>query len=217
MHDRRDAFVGADLLQDGSHVVGAEHEREVPHASILAADGGGALHAPWTRAASRTSRTVTVRGGLTAAHTVGCMSPLLAVLALAALVLLATGLGLLQRSRSGRLRAASGEAVTAEQLGIAAPLGTRATLVQFSTPTCAQCPGTARLLAGIAAEHDGVAHLEVDLTRHPDVADRFAVLQTPTTLLVDADRRIRARIGGAPRRADLGSELETVLGGPRAR
>jgi thiol-disulfide isomerase/thioredoxin len=145
------------------------------------------------------------------------MSPLVAVAALAALVVLATALGVLQRARTGRVRTASGEAVTAEQLGTAEALGGRATLVQFSTPTCAQCPGTARLLRGVAAEHDGVAHLEVDLTRHPDVADRFAVLQTPTTLLVDADHRVRARIGGAPRRAELDRELGNVLGGTRVR
>ena len=51
----------------------------------------------------------------------------------------------------------------------------------------------------------------------PHVADRFGVLQTPTTLLVDADHRVRARIGGAPRRDALDRELRTVLGGPDAR
>ena len=145
------------------------------------------------------------------------MSPLVAVAALTALVVLSTALGLLQRARAGRLRAGSGETIAPEQLGGARPLGARATLVQFSTPTCAQCPGTARLLRSIADEHDGVVHLEVDLTRHPEVADRFGVLQTPTTLLVDAGHQVRARIGGAPRREALDRELLTVLGGDHVR
>lgn len=140
------------------------------------------------------------------------MSPLVAVAVLAAIVVVATALGVLQRSRSGRVQAASG-AITPERIGSAEALGARATLVQFSTPTCAQCPGTARLLRSIADEHDGVVHVEVDLTRHPDVADRFGVLQTPTTLLVDGRHRVRARIGGAPRRDALDRELQTVLGG----
>ena len=144
------------------------------------------------------------------------MSPGVALTVLAALVLVATVAGLLQRTRAGRVRAASGT-VSAADLGATAAFGARATLVQFSTPTCAQCPGTARLLSGLAAEHAGVVHLEVDLTRHPDVADRFGVLQTPTTLLVDAGRSVRARIGGAPRRDALEHELRTVLGGSRAR
>lgn len=145
------------------------------------------------------------------------MSPLVAVAALAALVVLATALGLLQRTRSGRPRAGSGDTVLPEHLGTAQALGARATLVQFSTPTCAQCPGTARLLRSLAEEHDGVVHLEVDLTRHPEAADRFGVLQTPTTLLVDAGHCVRARIGGAPRRDALDRELLTLIGGDHAR
>ena len=41
-------------------------------------------------------------------------------------------------------------------------------------------------------------HVEVDLTQRADLADRFRVTQTPTTLLLDADGTVRARIGGAP-------------------
>jgi thiol-disulfide isomerase/thioredoxin len=143
------------------------------------------------------------------------MSPFLAGAALIALVLVATGFGLLHRARAGRVRNGSGETLTPADVGASAPFGARATLVQFSTPTCAQCPGTARLLRGIAEEHPGVVHLEVDLTQHPEVADRFGVLQTPTTLLVDDRRRVHARIGGPPRRDALDRELQTVLGGPR--
>lgn len=145
------------------------------------------------------------------------MSPQLALAALAGLVLLATAAGLLLSTRAGRLRRTAGDVVLAGDLGVDGPLGARATLVQLSTPTCAQCPGTARLLREVAGALDGVVHLEVDLTRHPDVADRFGVLQTPTTLLVDADHRVRARIGGPPRRDALEQGLSTVLGGPRAR
>jgi thiol-disulfide isomerase/thioredoxin len=145
------------------------------------------------------------------------VSPLIALVVLVALVVVATVLGVLHRARAGRVRQGSGAVLGPADVGATAAFGTRATLVQFSTPTCAQCPGTARLLSGLAEQHPGVVHLEVDLTRHPDVADRFGVLQTPTTLLVDAGRRVHARIGGAPRPDDLDRELQTVLGGPRAR
>jgi thiol-disulfide isomerase/thioredoxin len=146
------------------------------------------------------------------------VSPLAAAAVLAVLVLLAVALGVLQRSRAGRLHAGSGDRLAAGELGDVSPLGDRATLLQLSTPTCARCPGTARLLREVAGRYDGVAHVEVDLTRHPGLADRFKVLQTPTTLLVDADRRVRAHVGGPPRVEALEDELETLLGGgPRAR
>lgn len=149
-------------------------------------------------------------------RTVRSVSPLLALAALAVLVAVATAIGLLQRARAGRVTHASGT-VSPSDVGTTEAFGERATLVQFSTPTCAQCPGTARLLRGIASRNPGVVHLEVDLTRHPEVADRFGVLQTPTTLLVDAGRRVHARIGGAPRPDDLDRELLTILGGDRVR
>ncbi|WP_426624610.1 TlpA family protein disulfide reductase [Leifsonia sp. McL0607] len=134
-----------------------------------------------------------------------------ALLTLLALVALATGLGMVWKARTGRLRAADGDAhVSAADLG-AAELGSRATLVQLSTAFCTQCPATGRVLNGIAAEHDGVEHLDVDLTVRPELARRFDVLQTPTTLLIDGHGRVRGRISGAARPADVRSALDRIL------
>ncbi|WP_375389456.1 TlpA family protein disulfide reductase [uncultured Amnibacterium sp.] len=145
------------------------------------------------------------------------MSPQVALAALAALVFVAAALGVLQRVLAGRARRGSGETIGQSDLGAATTFGDRATLVQLSSPTCSSCPGTARLLREVAAQAPGVVHVEIDLARRPDLADRFHVLQTPTTLVVDADRRIRARFGGPPRRDVVDRELESVLGGPHAR
>jgi thiol-disulfide isomerase/thioredoxin len=139
------------------------------------------------------------------------MTPAAAILTLLTLVALATVLGLVWKARAGRVRAAGRDArVSAVDVG-AAELASRATLVQFSTEFCAQCPATARVLNGIAAEHDGVGHVDVDLTVRPDIARRFDVLQTPTTLLLDGRGRIRGRISGAARPADVRSALDRIL------
>ena len=116
----------------------------------------------------------------------------------AALLAAATALGLVWRSRQGVARSGSGDVVRPAELGVAA-FGERATLVQFSTEFCARCPATGRLLTQLADEHDGTAHVEVDLTHRPDLAGRFRVTETPTTLLLDADGAVRARIAGLPR------------------
>ena len=98
-------------------------------------------------------------------------------------------------------------AIDLSELGSASVLGERATLLQFSTQFCSICPGTARLLKTVAEASDSVTHVEVDLSDRPDLANRFAVLQTPTTLILDADGVPRARIGGAPRRQFLEEHL----------
>ena len=84
--------------------------------------------------------------------------------------------------------------------------------MQFSTEFCAKCPATARLLGSIADEAPGTRHVEVDLTRRADLADRFHVTQTPTTLLLDADGIVRARFSGAPHAHAVRAELDEILG-----
>lgn len=134
---------------------------------------------------------------------------LVALLVVAALVVVSTGLGLLLRT--GRARRVDGTMLDASRFGTP---GDRATLLQLSTPLCAQCRPTARLLRSAAAERAGVVHLEIDLTAHPVLADELAVLQTPTTLLLDGAGRIRSRIGGRPRPDLLARELDLLLETP---
>lgn len=127
----------------------------------------------------------------------------------------ATAVGLAWKSRTGRLRETSagdaGSETDATALELSADaLGSAATLVQFSTVCCSRCPGTARQLAGVAARYDGVRHVEVDVTHRADLADRFRVLQTPTTLILDADGRASARIGGVPRLDAVHAHLDRL-------
>ncbi|WP_306171778.1 TlpA family protein disulfide reductase [Microbacterium oleivorans] len=86
-------------------------------------------------------------------------------------------------------------------------LGTTATLLQFSTETCHRCPSVHRSLAAIAADADDVVHLDVDVTDRPDIARRFRIAQTPTTLVLDSRGVVRTRFGGAPRRAVVQLEV----------
>ncbi|MFJ3392938.1 TlpA family protein disulfide reductase [Leifsonia aquatica] len=140
------------------------------------------------------------------------MNGIAALGVLLALVAVATVAGLVWRATTGRARAERrAQTLRAEEVGAAA-FGERATLLQFTTEFCALCPATARVLDATARSEPGVAHVEVDLTTRPDLAHRFAVLQTPTTLVLDGAGSIRARIGGAARPADVRATLDRILG-----
>jgi thiol-disulfide isomerase/thioredoxin len=138
--------------------------------------------------------------------------------AVGALVAGSTVLGFVAQRRNGRvrdlrpgtLRVRSHE-LTGDD-GTEPRFGRSATLVQFSTDSCARCPATRRMLGELASGRDGVAHVDVDITRRKDLADRFSVLQTPTILLLDATGIARARIGGAPQRAVVVTELDRLIG-----
>ena len=141
------------------------------------------------------------------------MEPLQAVTIVLALLVVSTVLGLLWRARQGRVRAASGgEVIRAADVGASVAFGDRATLLQFSTEFCARCPGTRRLLGQAADARPGVTYVDVDLTHRTDLASRYNILQTPTTLILDGSGRVRARVGGAPHRAEITHQLDQLTG-----
>jgi thiol-disulfide isomerase/thioredoxin len=107
--------------------------------------------------------------------------------------------------------AGSGDVLTAADLG--APLGRRATLLQFSTEFCTYCGPTRELLAGVASERDGVAFVEIDAADRMDLTRRLRVMSTPTVLVLGADGAIESRSSGLPRKPDLLAAVGAVLGG----
>ncbi|MWB97984.1 thioredoxin family protein, partial [Agromyces seonyuensis] len=141
--------------------------------------------------------------------------------AAAALVAVATAIGLVGRARAGRARAVRGAAghephrETLHALRLSDDdLGEAATLVQFTSEFCAQCGGAARRLDQVAGDYAGVRRVEVDLTDAPEIAAHFRVLQTPTTLILDAAGTPVARIGGLPRAEAVRAHLDRLSGSP---
>jgi thiol-disulfide isomerase/thioredoxin len=138
------------------------------------------------------------------------------LIVLAAVLAVASGIGLTLRWRQGKFRASPAAVATDEDVLTAAdlgtPLGERATLVQFSTDFCAHCPPTRRLLGQVAADHDGVRLVEVDASARLDLARRLNVLATPTVLVLGPDGAIASRASGQPRKADVLAAVGSVLG-----
>lgn len=140
------------------------------------------------------------------------MPPLAVIAILLALVALATVLGLVWRSRQGRSATVTAtDALDPTLFGATSALGSRATLVQFSTQHCSTCPATHRLLSEVSGRTAGVVHLNVDVTERADLIRRFSILQTPTTLILDRHGVVRTRIGGSVRRDVVESRLEELV------
>jgi len=99
-------------------------------------------------------------------------------------------------------------ALSSETLG--AKRGYRATFVQFSTPMCAKCPGTATLLKQVAAENQDVSHVEIDASERLDLARKFDVMRTPTILVLNTDGVVVARMSGAPSVAQAREALDAA-------
>jgi len=140
------------------------------------------------------------------------MNPLVIGAILLGLVVVATAIGLVLRSREGRVHEVHRfRKVTPEEIDFDQRFGSFATLVQFSSEFCTKCPATADLLSKTADARQGVKHVEVDITHRPDIANSFNILQTPTTLILDETGAIAARIGGAPRPDAITTALDIAL------
>jgi thiol-disulfide isomerase/thioredoxin len=148
------------------------------------------------------------------------MNPLVPVLFVVGLVAVATVAGLVWRARQGAASTpTSADVVDLRTLVVdlrtltdadgdaPAPFRARATLVQFSTEYCTFCPSTRRVLTEISKRAGDVSYLDVDVTHRADLVRRFSIMQTPTTLILDADGAIRTRIGGGVRRAVVEEQL----------
>ena len=101
--------------------------------------------------------------------------------------------------------------LSAAELGAAA-LGERATIVQVSSAFCAPCRAARTVAARVAGTSDGVAHVELDVAGHEELAERLRVTATPTVLVLDRAGSVRHRLEGVPRLAWLRASVDEVAG-----
>lgn len=153
-----------------------------------------------------------------------------AIVVIALVLVAATAFGLYRRMTDGRMKdapsAAKGDGrpvpmpdgspevgvdadeqhgvLTSDDLGVEpGGMGSRATLVQFSTAFCQPCRATRRVLDEVAGMVDGVAHVEIDAEANLDLVRALDIMRTPTVLVLDDLGRIRKRATGQPRKADV--------------
>ena len=136
------------------------------------------------------------------------------IVLVAAVILVVIAAGLFWKSRTGRAqRVAGGQLIDLAKLGATkngqpvTAFGERMTFLQFSTEFCSQCVQTARVYKELEEHSEGILHIEVDITNRLDLAKEFNILQTPTTLVLDAGGRVTSRIGGATKAKTIKDEI----------
>lgn len=136
------------------------------------------------------------------------------LIAIIALVAAATLVGFWWKSSTGRAkRIKSGVQIDLRQIGATknglpvTKFGEHTTFLQFSSEMCPTCKQTAKLFEELEKTSHGVLHIEVDLTHRLDLAEKFGILQTPTTLVLDSNGIVKSRISGAPKTSTLQEEI----------
>jgi len=136
------------------------------------------------------------------------------LIAVVGLLALATVAGIIWKVTTGRAkRVKTGEQIDLKEIGATkngvpvTKFGEHTTFLQFSSETCSTCKQTAKLFEQLEKTSHGVLHIDVDLTHRLDLADKFGILQTPTTLVLDSKGIVKSRIGGAPKPSTIEEEI----------
>jgi thiol-disulfide isomerase/thioredoxin len=136
------------------------------------------------------------------------------LVAIIGLLLLATVFGFVWKATTGRSkRIRGGVQIDLKEIGATknglpvTAFGEHTTFLQFSSEMCPVCKQTAKIFEELEKTSHGVLHIEVDLTHRLDLAEKFGILQTPTTLVLDSNGIVKSRIGGAPKTSTIEEEI----------
>ncbi len=133
------------------------------------------------------------------------MDALPALIVIAALIGVASLLGVVLRARGTRVATGCGG-----DEHLLAVEGAEVTLVQLSSPVCSACAAMRRVGSELAAADPTVAHREIDVVDEPEVAQRHSVFTTPTTLVLDREGHVRARLIGAVKPVDVRAAVDAA-------
>jgi len=125
---------------------------------------------------------------------------------------LATAYGLWYQRSRGKVKSNSSRsssiAISSQDIGT--DLGSRVTLVQFSSAFCTPCRATRALLTDITADLSDVKHVDIDAEKNLDLVRRLDIRSTPTTLVLDKSGIEVGRAVGAPKRAEVLATLSAI-------
>jgi len=131
------------------------------------------------------------------------------LLPIAIVLVLATGYGLWYQRSRGKVVVKSDKGLITHSM-IGAALGSRATLVQFSSAFCTPCRATRTLLENVVTELSDVRHVEIDAETNLELVRKLDIRSTPTTLILNGFGIEVGRAVGAPKRDQVLAALAAI-------
>jgi thiol-disulfide isomerase/thioredoxin len=124
-------------------------------------------------------------------------------------LVLASGYGFWHKNTRGKVVVKSDKGlITPAMIGV--DLGSRATLLQFSSAFCGPCRATRMLIEDVTADMGDVAHVEIDAEANLELVRKLDIRSTPTTLFINGDGHEVGRAVGAPKRDQVLSAIAAI-------
>jgi thiol-disulfide isomerase/thioredoxin len=131
------------------------------------------------------------------------------LLPIAIVLVLATGYGLWYQRSRGKVVVKSDKGLITQTM-IGTDLGSRATLVQFSSAFCSPCRATRMLLEDVTEDLGDVVYVEIDAETNLELVRTLDIRSTPTTLFLDRTGHEVGRAMGAPKRDQVLSAISAI-------
>ena len=130
---------------------------------------------------------------------------------LAIVLVAATGFGIWYQRTRGEFRkkkTVNGPKLTAAIVGT--ELGSRATMVQFSSAFCTPCRATKVLLEDMVKTMPDVHYAHIDAESHLELVRKLDIRSTPTTLFLNGAGVEVGRAMGTPKRAQVQAAISAI-------
>jgi len=130
---------------------------------------------------------------------------------LAIVLVSATGFGIWYQRTRGEFRkkkTVNGPKLTAAIVGT--ELGSRATMVQFSSAFCTPCRATKVLLEDMVKTMPDVHYAHIDAESHLELVRTLDIRSTPTTLFLNGAGVEVGRAMGTPKRAQVQAAISAI-------
>ncbi len=133
------------------------------------------------------------------------LTPLVVVLALA----IAFGVWYTRsRGEFRRKKTVNGPKLDASVIGV--ELGSRVTMVQFSSAFCSPCRATKALLEDMVKTMPDVRYAHIDAESHLELVRQLDIRSTPTTLFLNAAGVEVGRAMGTPKRSQVLAAVNAI-------
>ena len=130
---------------------------------------------------------------------------------LAIVLISATGFGIWYQRTRGEFRkkkTVNGPKLTSAIVGT--ELGSRATMVQFSSAFCTPCRATKVLLEDMVKTMPDVHYAHIDAESHLELVRKLDIRSTPTTLFLNGAGVEVGRAMGTPKRAQVHAAISAI-------
>jgi thiol-disulfide isomerase/thioredoxin len=98
--------------------------------------------------------------------------------------------------------------VTKEELGI--PLGSRVTVLQFSSAFCSPCKATAQIISAQVADMEDVAYVQIKSEDNLKLVEKYDIKSTPTVIFFNSQAMEVGRAVGIPTKDQVLSSIAAV-------